>query len=188
MSQKQSPLLWVGPDEVGQSMQGVGGVCPLLPPPTALFSLSLRILPPTPASSLTLGGIAREAREGTGADCFIQHRLNVFTAAQCRGGVGRCKPTSGGKGGNGRKRGEKMERKKITGWPRKDSNGASAALRPFSRSHTSSVSVHGSLASVHKPTVPGQDVLQPPTPPNTHRLTSQWSVCCVSSRWLVKCK
>lgn len=87
----------LGQNEVGQSMQG-RGECALCCSP-APFSLSLHILnspslPPLPA--LYYCG-EWSGREGGGS--FIQHRLNVFTVAQCRGGVGRCKAARGTNGG-----------------------------------------------------------------------------------------
>jgi len=123
------------PSALGWARMKWGKVCrggenvPFVAPLPFSLYLSISCLPPTPtpASSLTLKGMAREGgREGVG--WFIQHRLNVFTAAQCRGGVGRCKPTRGRKGGKCRKR--EKERERTTGWPRTDRNDV-APLTPW---------------------------------------------------------
>lgn len=78
------------------------------------FSLSLHILPlhthtpPLPQDKPPLLLLVLQHRRGNGeggreeGNWFIQHRLNVFTAAQCRGGVGRCKAGRGTNGGKGR--------------------------------------------------------------------------------------
>lgn len=109
-------------NEVGQSMQGTvcgGGTCPLSPPPPPPppllpHSLYLSIscpsahTPPLPQDRPPLLLLALQHRRGDGeggregGNWFIQHRLNVFTAAQCRGGVGRCKAGRGTNGGKGR--------------------------------------------------------------------------------------
>lgn len=121
----RNKALCSGPDhnEVGQSMQGTkvgsgGGTCPLSPPPPPPLPHSLYLsiscpsththTPPLPQDKPPLLLLVLQHRRGDGegereeGNWFIQHRLNVFTAAQCRGGVGRCKAGRGTNGGKGR--------------------------------------------------------------------------------------
>lgn len=120
------------PSALGWAKMKWGKVCrggenvPFVAPQPYSPYLSISCLPltPTPASSPTLKGMVRA---GEGGGLFIQHRLNVFTAAHCRGGVGRCKPgreerrerqrereREGGASERERQR-ERVQR--TTGWP-----------------------------------------------------------------------
>lgn len=88
------------------------------PQPHSLYlSISCPLLKNThPATSSP----ALKGRVG-GGDWLIQYQLNVFTAAQYWGGVGRCKPGWGRNGGIGRER-ERERDGGTWGWPTTEHN------------------------------------------------------------------